>query len=38
MVERVTPYRAPTTAADADEIAAWLREPEFCGIHAERYG
>jgi len=26
MVERVTLYRAPTTAADADAVAAWLRE------------
>ncbi len=26
MVERVTLYRAPTTVADADDIAAWLRE------------
>lgn len=26
MVERVTLYRAPTTAADADAIATWLRE------------
>ena len=26
MVERVTLYRAPTTAADVDAIAAWLRE------------
>lgn len=26
MVERVTLYRAPTTEADAEEIAAWLRE------------
>jgi hypothetical protein len=26
MVEEVTPYRAPTTAADADAIADWLRD------------
>jgi len=26
MVEQVTLYRAPTTVADADAIAAWLRE------------
>ncbi|WP_226021828.1 DUF7001 family protein [Halomicrobium salinisoli] len=26
MVDRVTLYRAPTTAADADEVAGWLEE------------
>lgn len=26
MVEQVTLYRAPTTVADADDIAAWLRD------------
>ena len=44
MVEQVTLYRAPTTAADADAIADWLREridvdvavrDRFCSLYAD---